>query len=167
MLTEATEKRFIPSHIVNPRCSAPGDSQRVRRVALDCIPGAARKYSEGGTWITQPTRSRKAKGTIACCGTVKNTINSPKGGDMRQKRKMAKLCVTSSPSFQRGTPSPKAMAFHFHHCVSGDHLARRHSTAKRPDGSRADIQREGWRTAARRKSEISLVCVGSKCPLSG
>src|SRR5260370_6199840 len=36
---------------------------------LTCIPGSARKHSEGGAWITQPTWSRKAKGTIACCGT--------------------------------------------------------------------------------------------------
>ena len=39
----------------NARYSAPGDSLRVRRVALDCIPGTARKHSEGGAWITQPT----------------------------------------------------------------------------------------------------------------
>ena len=50
------------------RYFAAGDSLRVRRVALDCIPGAAGKHSEGGAWITQPTRNRKAKGKIACCG---------------------------------------------------------------------------------------------------
>ena len=50
------------------RYFAAGDSLRVRRVAIDCIPGATRKHSEGGTWITQLTWSRKAKGTIACCG---------------------------------------------------------------------------------------------------
>jgi hypothetical protein len=50
------------------RYFAPGVSLRVRRVALDCIPGSARKHSEGGAWITQPTWSRKAKGKIACCG---------------------------------------------------------------------------------------------------
>jgi hypothetical protein len=51
-------------------CSfAVGDSFRVRRVALDCIPGSARKHSEGGAWTTQPTGSRKAEGNIACCGT--------------------------------------------------------------------------------------------------
>ncbi|HEY7416641.1 MAG TPA: hypothetical protein VH593_15740, partial [Ktedonobacteraceae bacterium] len=49
------------------------DILRVRRVALDCIPGATRKYSEGGTWITQPTWSRKAKGKIACCGKQRST----------------------------------------------------------------------------------------------
>jgi hypothetical protein len=31
------------------------DSLRVRRVALDGIPGAAGKHSEGGAWSTQPT----------------------------------------------------------------------------------------------------------------
>jgi hypothetical protein len=50
------------------RYPALGDTLRVRRVALDCIPGATRKHSEGGAWITQPTWSRKAKGKIACCG---------------------------------------------------------------------------------------------------
>lgn len=58
----------LTRNVVYTRYSAPGDSVRVRRVALDCIPGATRKYSEGGTWITQPTWSRKAKGKIACCG---------------------------------------------------------------------------------------------------
>jgi len=34
---------------------AAGNTLRVRRVALDRIPGAARKNSEGGSWSTQPT----------------------------------------------------------------------------------------------------------------
>src|SRR5271166_3323962 len=33
---------------------------------LTCIPGAARKHSEGGVWIGQLTWSRKIKGTRAC-----------------------------------------------------------------------------------------------------
>jgi hypothetical protein len=41
-------------------------SLRVRRVALDDIPGAARKHSEGGVWAIQPTWSRKTKGKGAC-----------------------------------------------------------------------------------------------------
>lgn len=31
------------------------DSLRVRHVALDDIPGTARKHSEGGVWAIQPT----------------------------------------------------------------------------------------------------------------
>ncbi len=52
------------------RYFASGDSLRVRRVALDCIPGTTRKHSEGGAWITQPTWNRKVKGKIACCGSA-------------------------------------------------------------------------------------------------
>ena len=37
------------------RYPASGDTLRVRRVAHDGIPGAARKHSEGGAWSTQPT----------------------------------------------------------------------------------------------------------------
>jgi hypothetical protein len=39
----------------NARYFAPGVSLRVRRVALDDIPSATGKNSEGGSWSTQPT----------------------------------------------------------------------------------------------------------------
>ena len=53
---------FCPKSLCNERSYArharyfaAGDSFRVRRVALDDIPGTARKNSEGGSWSTQPT----------------------------------------------------------------------------------------------------------------
>ena len=38
----------------------------VRRAALRCIPCAAGRNSEGGSWVRWLTRSRKADGTGAC-----------------------------------------------------------------------------------------------------
>ena len=48
------------------RYFAAGNTFRVRRVALDGIPGAARKHSEGGVGVIQPTWNRKMKGKVAC-----------------------------------------------------------------------------------------------------
>ena len=47
--------KLLPRFVYSAPYFVASDSLRVRRVALDCIPGATRKHSEGGAWITQPT----------------------------------------------------------------------------------------------------------------
>jgi hypothetical protein len=56
-----TELWRHPRYAMELRCSF-----RVRRAALDHIPGAARNYSEGGGWATRFTSTRKGTGTTAC-----------------------------------------------------------------------------------------------------
>src|SRR6266568_9372979 len=59
------------------------------------------------------------------------------------RRLRVRIGVTFRSSFQRGTSSPKVMEFRFHARSTFGHLpgrlwhhSGRHSTAKRPDGSR-------------------------------
>jgi hypothetical protein len=47
----------------------------VRREALCCIPGSARRDLEGGSWVELLTWIRKVKGTRAWCATKRLDVS--------------------------------------------------------------------------------------------